>query len=334
MGWYTKTSLKRLSNVDTLNSFYDLEIDDIQRAKDSLILNSNKGKFQLIPTTQDEDFLLFLFSAHQHLQEKGFTNFRVIHPTKDKKPFIKIQQNLFVLVREAHGDQFTYNSENIKKAMEELAAFHNAARGLTPIPGSEFEVSWGKWPDKCFNEINDVVERKLAFKAKRLTGFDEKFLQHADYLIERGLMAWERFNHNDYRHVLKEEMDAKAFNLHSYRSSKLNLMDDQVFINDLNDIRYEIQFYDLVDFIDELLLETDFSAEEVADFVKHYLSVRPLNNKEREAFKAFLLYPKDMYKLIYEYYRSWVYKNGLEMFEQMLELMKREEELITHLSGL
>jgi CotS family spore coat protein len=215
--------------------------------------------------------------------------------------------------------------------METMARFHQAARGFTPMPGSEFKVSWGKWPDRCFAEVNELVKQKLELKDSRSSSFDDKFWEQVDRLIERGLMAWQRFNHENYRKVLKEEMEAKAFNLHSFKAESLLLVDGEVVIKSMERARFELQVYDLAFFFDVILQNSEIPVSEVAGYLRHYTKIRPLNREEREALLAFLFYPKGLYRLIRHYYRNRRVKDGLIRFGEFVKLMDKEEELIHRL---
>ncbi|AZR73781.1 hypothetical protein BBF96_10520 [Anoxybacter fermentans] len=331
MGRRTRLIIKRIGHLEKLNRYYDLDIQNIHRGRERLILDTPKGQFQLIPTDCDEGFLIFLFSAQQHLKANGFEKFLSLYQSKEAYPYIKYRDQLLVLMDRMDGEKFTYTPINITRGMETLAEFHRAARGLNPMPGSEFKVSWGKWPDRCFEEINELVKYKLIIKDKKQNSFDEKFYEQVDRLIERGLMAWQRFNHEDYRKLLKREMEARAFNLHSYKDSKLQLVDDQVIIKNMLRIRYEVQVYDLAVYLDEILKATELPVKEVAEFIDHYTKIRPLRSEEWDALIAFLLYPKGLYRLIRHYYKKRKVKDSLERFDDLLNLIDREDELITYL---
>lgn len=331
MGRRTRSNLKRLDRGEKLNEYFDLEIRESQRTDYHLHLDTSEGPFSVTRTERDEGFLIFLFSAQQHLKANGFHRFVAIHQSKDAYPYFKYRGQKMILEDRVQGEPFTYTPENIRLGMETLAEFHKAARGLNPMPGSEFKVTWGKWPDRCFAEVNDLVKQKLLLKEKRSSSFDERFWEQVDHLIERGLMAWQRFNHEDYRKVLKEEMEARAFNLHSYKAEHLQVVDGEVVIKNMERIRFEVQVYDLALFLDEILRETNMSPKEVAGFVKHYTRVRPLSREEHEALIAFLLYPKGLYRLIRHYYMNRRVRSGMQRFEEYVKLMEREEELVRHL---
>lgn len=331
MGRGTRSALKRIGRSEKINEYFDLDIRHIRRAHDYLELDTSQGEYQLIPTNRDEGFLIFLFSAQLNLKHNDFVKFSSLYQSKDAYPYIKYRGQLMVLQERLRTREFTYTSENVKKAMETLAGFHQAARGLNPMPGSEFKVAWGKWPDRCFQEVNGLVKQKLLVKDKRIQPFDQLFWQQVDRLIERGLMAWQRFNHENYRQVLKAAMEDKAFNLHSYKAAKIRLVEDQIYITDMNRIRFELQIADLACFLNDVLRETEFSGAEVARFLEDYLKIHPLNDQEWTALQAFLFYPKDIYRLIRHFYRNQRTKEGIERFEQFVTFMDREEELITHL---
>lgn len=335
MGRASRSILRRISKPEKINRYFDLEIKDLHRERDreSIRVDTTEGQYELIPTDRDEGFLIFLFSAQKHLQENGFDKFLPIYQSIEAYPYIKYRRQLLVLRDYVSGEKFTYTPENIIKGMETLAEFHKAARGLNPMPGSEFTVSWGKWPDRCFQEINELVKQKLLIKDKKMRDFDARFWEQVDRLIERGLMAWQRFNHENYRKVLKQEMGAKGINLHSFKAGKLQVVDGEVIIADMDRVRFELQVYDLAFFLDEILRETDLPVEEVAGFVQYYTKIRPITPEEWEAMIAFLLYPKGLYRLIRHYYRNRRVKDGLKRFDLFIDQLDREEALIDYLSN-
>ncbi len=323
--------LKRVSSMERLNQLFDLEILDLHRHSQYLAIDTPSGKFRLIPTVREEGFLIFLLSVQQHLKINGFEKFASIYQSKEANPFIKYRSQLLILTDYVEGEEFTFTLENIQKGMEILAEFHNAARELNPMPGSEFKVSWGKWPDQCFQEVNDMVKLKTSRKDRKVRDFDVKFGEHIDYLIERGLLAWRRFNHENYRKILKKEMETRSFSLHSVNANKFKLVDGEMIITDMDRIRYEIQVYDLANFLTEILQNTDMPISEVAEYIKYYTAIRPLSFEEREAIIAFLLYPKGLYRLIRHHYSKRTLKDEVKRFNDQVQLMGREEELIAHL---
>ncbi len=323
--------LKRVASEEILNRFFDLEILDLHRHSQYITLDTSRGKLRLNPTDRDEGFLIFLLSAQQHLKANGFEKFTSIYQSKEANPFIKYRRQLLMLTDWVDGEDFTYTAENIIKGMETLAQFHNAARGLHPMPGSEFKVSWGKWPDQCFQEVNELVKLKTSIKNRRTREFDVKFRENIDRLIERGLLAWRRFNHENYRKVLKKEMEERAFSLHSVSTEKFKLLDNQVIISEMDRIRYEIQIYDLASFLEDILQKTALPIDQVADYLKYYTEIRPLSAEEEEALIAFILYPKGLYRLIRHYYSKNTIKDGFKRFDDFIQLLNREDELIAHL---
>ncbi len=331
MGRSDRSALKRIACPEKLLEFFDLEIRNIDYTSRYLDLDTSKGKLQLIPTDQDERSLVFLYRVQLHLKANGFKNISVFYQSREADPFIKYRRKLMILVDQVDGEEFIYTRENIVKAMQTLAEFHNAARGLDPVPGSEFKVSWGKWPERCFQEINDLIKQKLLMKEQRGYRFDDIFVEQVDRLIERGLKAWQRFNHENYRQILEQEMEDRAFNLHSYKADKLTITNGQIQIKDMQWVRYELQVYDLAYFLNEILKETVLPVDEVVGFIDEYTKIRQLPAREREALLAFLLYPKDLYRLIRHNYRNQKLRDDIQGFGQLINLMNREEELITHL---
>lgn len=328
MGRRTRTNLKKIARVEKLNQFFDLEISNIRRSDNFLHLSTSRGPFQLARADQDDGTLIFLFSAGQHVKANGFNQVISMYQSKDAYPYIRYHGQKFILRDEVGGEPFTYTAENIKKALEMLARFHLAARGFNPMPGSEFKVSWGKWPDRCFAEVNELVKKKLELKDNRFSAFDDKFWEQVDRLIERGLMAWQRFNHENYRKVLKQEMEAKAFNLHSVKADNLLLVDGKVIIKSMERARFELQVYDLAIFLDEILEKSEIPPAEVASYLQHYTKIRPLGREEREALLAFLFYPKGLYRLVRHYYRNRQVRDGLTRFVEFVKLMDKEDEMI------
>lgn len=333
MGGHTRSNLKRMARVEKINRYYDLEIRNLERTSRGLLLDTSRGKLKLGPTELEEGFLNFLLAAQQHLWAKGFTDFAVIHPSKEATAFIKYHGQVMVLEDQAEGEEFTYTRENIARGMETLARFHIAARGIEPLPGSKFKITWGKWPDRCFKEVNDLVRQKILLKNRRLSGFDAKFAEHADQLIERGLIAWQHFNHENYRKMLRQEMEVRAFNLHNFKAGNLKVQDGRVIIADMNRIRFEVQIYDLAHFLDEILEKSDLSVEEIADLTQYYSQIRPWSAEEHEALIAFLLYPKGLFRLIRHYYRNRRVKNAEARFDNLWRLLERGEELVQCLSA-
>lgn len=331
MGKRTRTNLKRIGRVEKLNKFFDLEVDNIRHADNFLYLDTPRGSFQLTRAEQDEGTLIFLYSAGQHLKARGFDRFFSIHHSKNVFPYIRYHGQTFILRDEVRGEPFTYTPGNIQKAMKMMAQFHIAARGFNPMPGSEFKVNWGKWPDRCFAEVNDLVKQKLEVRNRRLSSFDDAFWEQVDRLIEWGLMAWQRFNHENYRKVLKAEMESKAFNLHNFKAENLVLVGEKVLIKSMERARFEPQVYDLAFFLDDILRNSRIPVTEVASYIRCYTDIRPLSREEQEALLAFLFYPKDLYRLIRHYYGDRRMKDRLRRFEEFIWLMDKEEELIEYL---
>lgn len=328
----TRKAIKRIAKPEKINRYFDLDIIDINRHRYNLDIFATEGQYQLIPTDRDEGFLIFLLSAQEHLRENGFDKFTAIEQSKESYPYVRYRGQLLVLQKNQRGQNFKYTSDTIFKGAETLAQFHRAARGLNPMPGSEFKVSWGKWPDRCFEEVNQLVKYKLLVKdEKKLHSFDQRFLEHVDSLIERGLKAWQRFNSEAYRNLLKKEMEEKAFNLHSFKDSKLKRVSNEVIIDDMNRIRYELQIYDLANYLDEILRETDIPVKEVIKAVDTYHDVRPMSEQEWDALIALILYPKEFYRLIRHNYENKRTKDKMQRFDEFITRIKKEDELIAHL---
>lgn len=282
---------------------YDLRVAEKMVFKDVFVLYTDRGVKCLKKVSYSEGELLFIFSAMEHLVQRGFTWLPRFTLAKNGKPFVKIRDGLYFLSDWVPGRESDFhNPMDVQLSAKTLAQFHLAARGFHPLPGSTIREEWGTWVELWGERLSHLLQMK-EIAANRKEAFDHLFLKHVDFYYDLGVQALSALICSGYHGIVKEEQEVKAFCHHDYAYHNILIADEnKCYVIDFDYCCYEIQCYDLGDFILRNLRRSSWQVEKAMAILDTYDKVKPIRQEEMKVLYSMFAFPQRFWRISDNYY--------------------------------
>lgn len=242
----------------------------------------------------------------EYVKENGFKNIISIKKDKDKKPYLKINDNLYVFTSEDHlGEKFDFKDrEAVINLSAILARFHECSEGFIQPAGIKVQVKWGRNMEKYRGMVTrlerfiDEIESK-----EHLTSFEEEVSPHLNSLLKRAKKSLKVLRSIKYINTLEKSMNKREVCINNISQSSVRKYEGRIILTKVFSLGYNMCEEDLAELIKRHLEESE-SREGYGDIIKEYRKVRELSEYSEEIIKALVSFPFDSIKTILKYAKS------------------------------
>ena len=147
---------------------YLLEIESIEKVKNSYKVITKDGDYGIKVIKYQKPHFYFIFSAIEHLKNRGFNKIPMIINTKDNKGFIKLGNNYAYLNEWVDARNSNYdNLSDLKLASMALAELHNCSEGFTLNKNMRPRIAWFSWIKVFKSRYEEILDfrRRIYQKA-------------------------------------------------------------------------------------------------------------------------------------------------------------------------
>lgn len=313
---------------------WDLEVTDIeviQGAQMALVwkITTPDGLVCLKRINRPEKKALFSIYAQNALAEKG-ARVPSILITKDRQLYAKHGPFLFVVYDWIEGRPFDLNvPEDVAWMMKGLAEYHLNSIGFRPPEGVPETSKLGQWPKHYTKRCMQMESWKLIAKQHPDDPFSKKYLETIDEFIVSG---WNTLNdlENSYYEEWVEESKREPLLCHQdYGTGNTILVDDEVWVIDLDTTAYDLPIRDLRKIIIPQMSDRLNWQEEMFELMlSSYEKVNPLTNPQKRVMYIDILFPYELYDVARDKFslQSEVSPLALEEAEAFERLKKEKIE--------
>ncbi|MBZ4663960.1 MAG: hypothetical protein JG776_1675 [Caloramator sp.] len=273
------------------------KIKKIEKVDDGFIVDIGSRRLHLKKVGLKESEILFINEVIEHSVKNGFNNIVVFEILSDGKPYIKYENELYILTD-------IYSFVDIKKDINSyclaslLANFHTAAGGFTARDEIKPSVTWGKRTGKYrnFYTMLDKFIDEISEKSRR-NEFEEKVVSILGELKTRCKGAMKAFRSIEYFNLLELSMKKKEIVLYDIGKQTLAELNGKYYIYDVFDLSYGLIEEDLAMLIKKTNRE---NKDKIIDIYSKN-SPRQIN---LNILEAYLNFPENTLKVICEYMRQ------------------------------
>jgi len=244
-------------------------------------------------------------SRHVLLEEIAKSGFpwtdRIVLSTQ-KISYVQLGRETYIMTNHVKGAELDLSCKNsVTQAVESLARFHNAARGVTSniaVAPSQLEI---------FNKHTAVAVQALKQINRRMSDFDVMFIKHAPYYNDLAIRASEALAQTQYKNLLEHAQVNSHVCHNNLKEENLIIENGICYLVHFSGATIDLQLTDLSSFIRRYALRGSREIS-VNHILEIYDKISPLPTDAKEIIHALLLYPCTFMKIIAQYYskkRNW-----------------------------
>lgn len=241
-----------------------------------------------------------------YVKSKGFANIISLKKNKDNKPYVKLNDKLYVFTNEdSIGEKIDFkNREALMLLSRELARFHNAAMGFMQPPGVKVSVNWGRKMER-FRILTSKLEKYIDMVESREkhNSFEVETLPYLDMLLKRAKKSLKILRSIKYISSLETSMRSREVCLNDISSNSVKKYGEQIIITKVFRMGFNMVEEDIGELV-KRYLEAGGEREGYIELIREYEEIRGLGIYSEEIIRALVSFPMDSLRTISKYMKS------------------------------
>ncbi|MEZ0537559.1 hypothetical protein ACAG39_09980 [Caldicellulosiruptoraceae bacterium PP1] len=312
-----------MSIKNIVSIHYNMYFRSLKQDKKGFLLLTDKGSYKLMKTSLSPSDIVFIYSAQQHLRDNKFSYFERIIPTKDGCPYIRFENNFYILHSNIEGNPIELNEDNLQKCVDFINLFHSTSTNLKYTSGSKQRIGYGVDRIKSrniYSVLSKVKNNPEIIKDKEIRSYIN---ENIDKQIQYAKKVIEIFEDSNYLRLIEYAMNESRF-IHGNLCTK-NILEynNKLYLKNLFDIEMNIREKDIADFL-KSILEKDKNIN--IDEIIYEFHNKSENYYRRKIILALILMPIEFYSMVKKVMKleeKWTIK----MFQNKIDKIVQNNEI-------
>lgn len=330
--------MKEEEILSLVSKEYDLKCDRIEKIKNVYKIIGDEDDYCLKVIKYEYSHFIFILSAINHLQNRGFKTTPEIISNINGVKFIKFDNKYAYLTKWILGRESNYdNPIELENATIKLAELHKKSEGFNITKEMKPRIGWFSWI-KVFstrrNEILDFQNRiyQKAYKDE----FDKFYLSYIDEEIDRANRAIEGLKKSNYYEYMDKQVYRRGFCHHDYANH--NIIIDKNYNMNIIDFDYcilDTPIHDLSSLLIRSMKNRRWDVDKGKKIINAYNNVNPLEPGYLSIMKEFIRFPQAFWQIGLQKYweqQPWDKELFLSKISKYVEDRNDKEEFIDNFS--
>ncbi|MCX8130441.1 MAG: CotS family spore coat protein [Clostridia bacterium] len=279
--------------------------------------------------SNSEDTLKYILSAVRHLNKNGI-NIPEVIVTKDKSDYVVLNGTCYLLTKAVEGKNPSYDiPQQLEAVVKELANFHKASRGFSPLPDSKPKIHLGTWIEdyeQQLEDMNSFYKKELASESRDEIG---KFIT-AEFpaFYSRGHKAIEGLKGTEYRDWVEKVKKTGGLCHQDFAAGNLFITaSGDMYVIDTDSITLDIPARDIRKLLNKIMKKRGkWDIELTRKILAYYQSGNPLTSSEWQVVKLDIMFPHlfigAMNKYYYKREKEWTNANYFKRLKEVTVIEK------------
>lgn len=308
---------------------YSLNIDNIEKVKNSYKITTKDNKYCLKMIKYEFPHFYFILSAIKHLQRNGFTNIPEFILNKEKKEYGIIDIKYVYLTKWIPSRVSNYdNPLELAIVSSSLSRLHQCSKGFTLEKEMSPRIGWFSWPKVFETRKNEILDFKNRINQKAYkSDFDLLYLNNIEAEVKRAEKSIAGLQKNNYVRIMEKEVFKRGFCHHDYAHHNI-LIDSSKEINviDFDYCILDSHLHDLGSLLIRSMKDGKWEKEKADLILKAYKENIDVSEEEIPIIREFIRFPQAFWQIglqIYWEQQPW----GEDFFINKLEKYLDDREL-------
>lgn len=319
---------------DVIELNYNIHAERIEKIKNVYKISSCTDTFCLKVINYDRGHFIFIVSAIEHLQNKGFRNVPGIIKTAGGKRYIKIEDRFAYLTLWINSRNADYNSKaDISLAASKLADLHNKSLGFRLTDEMNPRIGWFKWPETFGTRQNEILDfKEKILKKDRKTEFDNMYIQRMDDEIEKCVSSRKNLMESYYLNKMKKEIVGNGFCHHDYANHNILITkENEVHVIDFDYCMLDTHLHDLGSLLIRVMKHGRWSMGRAVFVLDAYNAVNRVYKNDIPIIASFIEFPQDYWQIGIQYYwekKTWSEDTFIRKLEKLFDDEEQRQEFV------
>ncbi|MCI8416781.1 MAG: CotS family spore coat protein [Lachnospiraceae bacterium] len=318
---------------------YDLTVLRTYTGRGAVMLETEEGTKTVKEFAGSRMILPYEQQLMQYLQRIGLCITDCIVPNREGELLSRDTDGIFYIVKDWPEGKAceTKNREELIRAMELLAGFHQAARGLWKItPEERHPRMYGTSVTEEYEKHNRELKKVRNFiRGRQKKGdFELLFLKEATYFLDMSQKAAEQLAESAYKKLYNKACEEGHICHGEYVHHNILYSRTQSSLINFQRCCIDIQIHDLYLFLRKIMEKHNWNRDLGTRMLEAYEQKLPLSGEEQAYLALRLYYPEKIWKLANHYFhtnKAWIPEKSSEKLTIFLE---QEENRIRFLKDI
>jgi len=305
----------------TLAGCFGLASTRARKERGHFIFKTETGLVRIYKTFERHQAIRQRYDISNKLNDAGFPWTDEIFLSIYGEPFVQLGRETYVMSEYISGREMNLdNQQDILLAMQSLAKFHIAGRGIAGVNTSA--------------SISETFESNIAFLTKtvkqanassRLSDFDVMFIKNIDQYLNYATDSVNRLAKTDYANIYLYAVAEKHLCHNILKEESLPIAGDTCYIINLHEATIDTQITDLANFLRRYARRSNRDVP-IHKLIEAYDRISPLPDSALAIINAILVHPWQFVKIARQYYskkRSWT---PIAITSRMASLLEEQED--------
>ncbi len=320
--------------LDVVLSNYSIKVLDIRNEsykdkKGVWWIKTSDGLRILKKISNSEETLKFILHAVHHLQENGI-KLPNINKTNVGKDYVNINGVCYVLTDAIEGRNPSYTSPKELDCIAcELAKFHKASKGFSPVTDSKPKFHLGLWVEDYSGQLEEINE---FYKNELLQGetnaVSKTIIKEFPYFYERAKKAIEGLKGTEYNEWVNQVRETGGLCHQDFAAGNLIMnTSGSIYIIDTDSITMDIPARDIRKLLNKIMKKAGkWDLDLTKRILRSYQSTNPLTPSQWRVVRLDLMFPHlfigAVNKYIYKRDKDWSAEKYLQRIVEMAAFEK------------
>lgn len=319
---------------------YDLEVVRSWRGRGAYYVETSTGLHLLKEHRGSGEKLEKIWELLTSLESVHF--FKTDLPVRTKEgTFLSkdSDESTYLLKKWKDGRECDPRSElDVCRAMEGLAIFHTAAKGIWDFESPEQRTKYEG------NDLTEEMERRTR-ELKKVQGFIRKkqkknefescYLAVIPEFLKEASAITAQMQNSGYELLRREAMDAGTVCHGAYMQHNVLFDRSKLILTNFEHAHLDLQCVDVALFLRKVMEKQGWKISQGEKFLKAYEIVRPMTDTERMVLALRMAYPEKLWKLANHYYhtnKAWIPAKNMEKLKMFVSQQKERERFVQQIS--
>ncbi len=308
---------------------YGLKVREVQSIKNVFRIKTDCGVKCVKRAHMSPSFFLFIYSAVNHLKEKGYEGVIPYDTTTDGGICVPDDGYVYYMLDWVDAKECRYRKEEeLRMAIKAAAELHKASAGYVPPGDARPRILYRKWIDRCKRKSAELLEFGKTIGGKgSMDDFDGIFSEHLDYYRQQAEESTAMIRESLYMEISGDSERIGEFCHHDLANHNFLITEEgRVYLIDFDYCIMDTRLHDLSSLIIRNMRYGIWDIGKAYDILNEYSGIYPVSGKEIEVIKAFMTFPQDFWQVGLQYYvekQPW----AIEYFIMRLSRIVNDREI-------